>query len=113
MVRDSCRISVSSLRKAACSGAPDCLRLFSLPVSQPDVHGLADQIEQVLLREIDELRAEKDVIMDVVDAEGQTRQADFGGIRLQLHPRRRQAVDVAFLRSLSETARDRNLLYPR
>ena len=40
------------------------------------------------LREIHEPRAQENVIMDVVHAQSKIRQADFGGVRLQLHPGR-------------------------
>ena len=62
--------------------------LAILAVEEADIDGLANQIEQVFSREFDESGAEKNVIMDVVNAQSEIRQADFGGVRLQLHPGR-------------------------
>jgi hypothetical protein len=58
-----------------------------LAIDQTDVHPLSNQVEQILAREFDEARAKKDVIMDVVDAECQVGQLDFGEVRFKLHPR--------------------------
>src|ERR1700746_454853 len=60
--------------------------LLILPIDEVDVDGLANEIEQIFSRKIDEAGAQKNVIMDVVNAQGQTRQPDFGGISLKFHP---------------------------
>ena len=51
------------------------LLAVAFAVDQADVDGLANQVEQVLAREFDEARAQKNVIMDVVDADGQVGRA--------------------------------------
>ena len=60
--------------------------LLVLPVDEADVDGLTNEIEQIFSRKIDEAGAQKNVIMDVVNAQGQIRQPNFGGIRLKFHP---------------------------
>ena len=42
---------------------------------------------QILAGEFHEARAEENVIMDVVNPERKIGQPNFGGIRLELHPR--------------------------
>ena len=66
---------------AARAAETDPARLQALE----DREVLADEVEEVLSGELDEARAEKDVIMDVVDSQRKVREADFGGVRLQLH----------------------------
>ena len=64
-------------------------RLFAvLAVDQRHVDGLPNQVQQVFPRKFDEPGAEKNVIMDVVRAQGEVRKPDFGGVRLELHPGR-------------------------
>ena len=58
------------------------LAVFVLPIEQVDVDGLADQVSQILAREFHKARAEKNVVMNVVDPEGQIGQPDFGGVGL-------------------------------
>jgi hypothetical protein len=45
--------------------------LLILAVDKADVHGLPYEIEQVFSGKINKSRAQKNVIMDVVDAEGE------------------------------------------
>ena len=67
-------------------GRAGLLARLVLAVEQTDVDRLANQIEQIFARKFDEARAEKNVIMDVVDPDGQIGEPDFGGVRLKLHP---------------------------
>ncbi|MGA8034382.1 MAG: hypothetical protein WA823_21210 [Candidatus Acidiferrales bacterium] len=52
------------------------------------VDGLAHQVAEVLFAEFGKARAQEHVIMNVVDADAESAETDFGGIRLQLHPGR-------------------------
>ena len=54
-----------------------------LAVDQRDVHRLADQIEQIFPRKFDESRAQKNVIMDVVDSERQSIAGEYRRSRAQ------------------------------
>ena len=74
------------LAERAMFGRAGLLAVFA--VEKADVDALADQILEVFSGEIDEARAEENVIMDVVHAHGKIRQADFCGVGLQLHPGR-------------------------
>ena len=62
--------------------------LAVFPVKQADVDRLPDQVQQIFSRKIHEARAQKNVIMNVVNAQRQVAQPNFGGVRLQLHPGR-------------------------
>jgi hypothetical protein len=55
-------------------------------VEQAHIHNLPNQVEKVDAREFHEAGAEKNVIMDVIDTDGQIGKPDFGGVRLKLHP---------------------------
>ena len=63
-----------------------CSRLLAVPVNQADIYGLAHQVLQIFADKIHKSRAQKNVIMDVVNPNGQVVEPDFGGVRLQLHP---------------------------
>ena len=60
--------------------------LAILAVGQRQVDRLPNQIEKILAAKFEELGAQIDVIMDVVDAERQLLEPDFGGVGLELHP---------------------------
>lgn len=57
-------------------------------VEKADIDALADQILQIFPGEIHEPRAEENIVMNVVHTKRKIWQADFGGVRLQLHPGR-------------------------
>ena len=67
-------------------GRAGLLAVFA--VEEVDVDGLADEVAEIFFTEFVEARTEEDVVVNVVNADGESAEANFGGVRLELHPGR-------------------------
>jgi hypothetical protein len=59
-----------------------------LAVVDGKVDALANHVEKILSRKVDEAGTQKNVVMDIIEADRQTGQTDIGGVRLKLRPAR-------------------------